>query len=368
MLCNKKNYDLLISPELIPLNPNDSNGHVNNDNVYSKDIFTYRLNHLLCNTSNVISLETLCYEFLISRSHNSELTKESYARIIRNHIAPYYEYFQSTEKITMSRLGSIIIHPILDKGMFSTAATVISLLIMIINHASITHEDVSFKSIKNLSKVVNMKKKDEYEVPQKAMVNKNIGRNIQQIFNIFRKRHPKNKQVNQLLMLSFFLCLRQREIVSIKVGDIDFKKHNLHIRKTKTIKRMGFDIPMCPILEKLLQEIIGDRTNDAEAYIFTNRNNRMLNPSTLECYLFKTELKGIQTAHGIRAIFSTWASRNNKDSLTSECVLTHKNWSRVQELYNRDLKNYLYNKRKKLMTEWINYVNNLITPSDNGNT
>ena len=174
--------------------------------------------------------------------------------------------------------------------------------------------------------------------------------------------------MNQLLMLSFFLCLRQREIVSIKVGDIDFKKHNLHIRKTKTIKRMGFDIPMCPILEKLLQEIIGDRTNDAEAYIFTNRNNRMLNPSTLECYLFKTELKGIQTAHGIRAIFSTWASRNNKDSLTSECVLTHKNWSRVQELYNRDLKNYLYNKRKKLMTEWINYVNNLITPSDNGNT
>lgn len=311
------------------------------------------------------SLRILCEEFLISRSHNSESTQKTYGRLIRNHIAPHYDSFNSVDAMTMSRLGHIIIMPILNKGMNSTASAVISLLIMIMNYATLAHEDVSFKNIRNLAKIVNMKKKDEYETPQRAMVNKNIGKNIQYIFRVFSARHPKNKQVNNLLLLSFYLCLRQSEILSIKVKDVNFKRHNLHIAKTKTIKKAGFDIPMCPILEELLVEIIASCPGSPDDYIFTNRNKGKLHTSTLECYLIKTELRGIQTAHGIRAIFSTWASRNNKDSLTSECVLTHKTWNRVQELYNRDLSSYLYNKRKKLMKEWITYVHDLIKTKDN---
>lgn len=309
------------------------------------------------------SLKSLCEEFLYSRSNNSSATLRTYGGLISNHIAPHYEQFKKVEDITMHRLGYIIIMPILKRGHQSTASAVISLLIMIMNYAGIAHEDICFRNIKNLSKVVNMKKKDEYEIPQRAMINKNIGKNIKYIFRVFRERHPKNRQVNQLLLLSFYLCLRQSEILSIRVKDVNFRRHNLHIVKTKTIKKGGFDVPMCPVLEELLTEIIATCPGKPDDYIFTNRNNKRLHSSTLESYLYKTELRGMQTAHGIRAIFSTWASRNNKDNLTSECVLTHKTWNRVQELYNRDLNGYLYNKRKKLMTEWIEYVHYLV--SDN---
>lgn len=312
------------------------------------------------------SLRSLCEEFLSSRVNNSESTRRTYERLIRNYVAPYYDLFRNTDDITMHRLGYIVIMPILNRGHHSTASAVTSILIMIMNYATVTHENVCFRNIKNLPKVVNMKKKDEYEIPQKALVNKNIGKNIKYIFKVFSERHPNNKQVQNLLLLSFYLCLRQSEILSIRVRDINFKRRNLHIVKTKTIKKGGFDIPICPILEELLKEIISTGSGNPDDYIFTNRNNRRLHTSTLECYMYKTDLRGVQTAHGIRAIFSTWASRNNKDSLTSECILTHKNWSRVQELYNRDLKTYLYNKRKKLMSEWIEYVHNLVITESDG--
>lgn len=317
------------------------------------------------NSSDGISLEKLCDEFMRSRAHNSKMTVISYSRLIKNHIAPHYDDFAEVKDICMSKLADVVIRPILAEGHVSTAAAVISILNMVMNHAGIAHEEANFRSIKNLAKVVNMKKKAEYEIPQKALVNKNIGKNIQYIFKVFYRRYKqKNPQVCNLLLLSFYLCLRQSEITSIKLRNINFRKHNLHIEKTKTIKSGGFDIPMCPPLEKLLAEILKEHSGNPDDYIFMNRNGNRLCASTLECYMYNTELRDQQTAHGIRAIFSTWASRNNKNNLISECVLTHKCWNRVEELYNRDLKNYLYNKRKKLMSDWINYLNGLLSSLD----
>ena len=298
------------------------------------------------------SLRILCEEFLISRSHNSESTQKTYGRLIRNHIAPHYDSFNSVDAMTMSRLGHIIIMPILNKGMNSTASAVISLLIMIMNYATLAHEDVSFKNIRNLAKIVNMKKKDEYETPQRAMVNKNIGKNIQYIFRVFSARHPKNKQVNNLLLLSFYLCLRQSEILSIKVKDVNFKRHNLHIAKTKTI--------CYGITVFYLKHMVGDKINDVLLFNFleiafekSNFFNKV-NPKLFQKFIYNFSLKDyikgeivVPSGHNIGSTFIIVI-----EGSVSQKGKEKEEYKRGQIIFEKELISFDINSKKKTRLQY----------------
>jgi hypothetical protein len=340
------------------------------------------------NSDLPLSLERFCNEYFSHKIFKHK-TMIFYTKIIKKHIAPHYDKFQNIENITVLRIAELIIKPIIKCNKISTAYNIRNTLIAIINHAMIVHDLGSCPQLRNfstLSLIAGLPPKSDFEKSYAAMINGDIGKNIGFIFKTFHER-VKNRKMKALLELSFHLCLRQSEIINIRKSNIDFTGHRLHIVETKTIsaKKGGFDIPLNSHTEALLRHVINIETpvdqqtakyekddgkdtaslvsecsykeNQRDYLFISDRSGGKISSNALGVYFNRIkELKGKQTAHGIRAIFKTWAHRNKIDDITSECVLSHRCWSKVAISYNRDLATYLYTDRQELMKKWSDFL------------
>jgi len=400
---------------------------------------------------NSLPLEQLCSEYLTHRALRPK-TILFYEKIIKRYVAPHFAEFSSLKDLTVFKAATIILKPIVDAGKLSTAHNTRNTLVAIINHARLVHDLSNYPHLSlfnALSQVAKIPSKSEYEKSYPAMIDGDIGTNIRRIFQLFHER-VKNITILALLELSFHFCLRQNEMLSIRIGNIHFEEHRIHIAETKTItaRNGGFDIPLNQHTEKLLKVLImhskearrklrnhdeipktsasqklpdksvADRCrkctdnshsdmetdppaqkqpgksdsrkscrdnsseianetnkgcqpeidnhdkiadgNTDEMYLFCSARSSgkiPLSPNVLGIYLNRIpELRHKQTAHGIRAVFRTWAHRNKINDTASECVLSHKCWSKVAVSYNRDLATYLYTDRQELMKVWSDFI------------
>lgn len=395
------------------------------------------------------SFEQICNEYM-ECPQLKENTIKLYRGIIRRVLAPRFEDFRDLRNLTAASAARLILIPLIREDKISTAHTTRSLLNAIVRQAQRVHDLSSLDNlnqIKHMGKIAKLSPIGDTEKPFAAMITGDIGENIGMIFNCFQQT-GKSMKIRALLELSFHLCLRQSEICRIRVQDVNFDEHRLHIGWTKTItaKSGGFDIPLNETTEALFRKIIEIRTQeiafsgenatarssdckvvkgeetkkevskseasdngkllkgsstgsgagsasgsglgaedgsrpevdpnqssahnqstlDGNTFLFATRNRKgqgngdpqqHQSANTLSTYIRKIpELKGHQTAHGIRALFRTWASRNGIDNDQAECVLSHKCWNRVKLAYNRDLRNYLYDQRKNVMKQWSDFI------------
>lgn len=355
-------------------------------------------------SGEVLCLELFCHEYMDHKSLRLK-TRSFYEKVISCHIAPHYDKFPDLKTLTPVRVAEIILKPIIAEDKISTAYNTRNTIVAVINHARIVH-DLSmypqFGSFNTLSQIARIPQRCDYEKSFAAMINGDIGENIARIFELFHQ-HVKNIKILVLLELTFHLCLRQNEVLNIRKSNIDYRDHCLHIDETKTIsaKKGGFDVPLTTQTEALLKYIISteikeenpeaetDANTESESkavtdtktektvnlpvnepeeketqddYIFTSgKLGKRMATNALGVYFNRIEgLKGNQTAHGIRAIFKTWAHRNKIDDTISECVLSHRCWSKVAISYNRDLATYLYTDRKELMKKWSDFLSDSI--------
>ncbi len=399
-------------------------------------------------------LEQICNEYL-DNPQMKKNTRKHYRGLIRSYLAPRFQDFADLRKLTAASVAQLILVPQIREEKISTAHATRNLLMAIVHQAQRIHDLSSLDNLNHLSqmgKIAKLPPICDTEKPFAAMITGDIGVNISVIFTSFHQA-IRNCKIRALLELSFHLCLRQSEILRIRMRDIHFDEHRLHIGWTKTItaKSGGFDIPLNGITEELIRKIIvireleaaasgeltcrgehdggsagadvdtapagwgktvansGSGTGsdsgsssgatsssafdlrirnvsgtgsarsvaqtggmasrlDGEAYLFavkvkkfSSQDGKSCPPqlpsntltSNISCI---PELKGKQTAHGIRALFRTWASRNGIDNDVAECVLSHKCWNRVKLAYNRDLRNYLYDQRRDVMKQWSDFV------------
>ena len=355
-----------------------------------------------------LSLEVFCREYLRDKKLK-EATRKFYESIIRVHLAPHFARFARIQDITGPRIAEFILRPLVDRELYSTAQNTRNTIVAVINHARLIHNLGAYghlEQVKLLSQFADLKPKADYERSYAAMVNGDIGQNLTEIFRLFFERFD-SVLLRGLLELSFHLCLRQNEILNIEVSDISFETHNLHIRQTKTIteKKGGFDVPLNSRTEELLRILMeagepirknrqaaggaettgadesgdedqkdgskgggaqsaagrreqkSEKNRNTDGPIFISARGEVLSTNTLSVYLGRIkEIKGRQTAHGIRAVFKTWASRSGISHEVSECVLSHRCWNKIDAAYNRDYGNYLYNDRKELMMKWSEYL------------
>lgn len=404
-------------------------------------------------------LEQICNEYLDNNPQMKKNTRKQYRRLIRTYLAPRFQDFADLRKLTAASAAQLILVPQIRDEKISTAHATRNLLMAIVHQAQRIHDLSSLDNLNHLSqmgKIAKLSPIGDTEKPFAAMITGDIGLNISVIFTSFHQA-VGNRKIRALLELSFHLCLRQSEILRIRMRDIHFDEHRLHICWTKTItaKSGGFDIPLNGITEELIRRTIvireleasasgeltcggdldgsnagaetetvpthpaqgktssdsGSETGsdsgsssgassepasasdlrnrkvsgtgsprsgvqtggcasslDGEAYLFAVKVKQFspqdgkdcpaqLPSNTLTSNISRVpELRGKQTAHGIRALFRTWASRNGIDNDVAECVLSHKCWNRVKLAYNRDLRNYLYDQRRDVMEQWSAYI------------
>ncbi len=417
---------------------------------------------------NYPSFEQICNEYM-ENPQLKENTVKLYQGIIRRILAPRFEDFRDLRSLTAARAAKLILIPLISEEKISTAHTTRSVLGAIVRQAQRVHDLSALENLnqlRHMDKIAKLTPIGDTEKPFAAMITGDIGTNIGMIFRCFQQK-VKSLKIRALLELSCHLCLRQSEILRIRIQDVYFEEHRLHIGWTKTItaKSGGFDIPMTETTEDIIREIIAIREQEAASsrkidvaardsstcdskaakggqakndgaktgkpegsnrkgaksgsaagcsadagsgsgsdsvaetggsgsgsyagsgpdtapqqlskgsgkcklggntFLFATRPRnakgngapQQQQPSnTLSTYIRKIpELKGHQTAHGIRALFRTWASRNGIDNDLAECVLSHKCWNRIKLAYNRDLRNYLYDQRRSVMKQWSDFI------------
>ncbi len=171
-----------------------------------------------------------------------------------------------------------------------------------------------------------------------------------------------------LLQISLRVLLRPAEVVSLKISDLDLKRHQITARRTKTHDE--FIIPTDDTLEALLIEAHRLYGSDETGYVFRGyRDPRApLSPQTMNRALTDCGYQGKLCAHGIRSIGRNFfADRTSQvPPYISEAILQHAT-SKVERAYRRN-DDYL-KQRRNAMKLWWSFINSLwpaVLPDANG--
>lgn len=137
---------------------------------------------------------------------------------------------------------------------------------------------------------------------------------------------------------------RAGTITEIKLGDLNFSKKEITIRKTKTHK--AFIVPMSTALSTVLKEFIKRwRANsDDDAYLFPSITDTKLSVNALKQSIAKyNKLRGVEktSAHMLRHTFAKRWVRGGGDPFRLQKMLGHNSLDMTRHyvnLYSEDLK------------------------------
>lgn len=145
-------------------------------------------------------------------------------------------------------------------------------------------------------------------------------------------------RLNPALAITFLkhFLIPVRPAENMRICQSDLTPENLNIPYTKTIKDgIGFDVPITQEVFKVLNR---DFTQSEDPMLFT-----------------KLGLKGVITAHGVRAVFCGYMMPRAKFEIVEACT-SHKLKGSVQNAYHRNAKNYFYEERQEVMPLWYTYI------------
>ncbi len=136
--------------------------------------------------------------------------------------------------------------------------------------------------------------------------------------------------------------------------DLDNKLWTIPAAKMKGGKEHR--VPLSDHAVKLLQAL---PIEDGNPHVFIGGRRQRLDPKTLLLIM----LGHNQTVHGMRSAFSDWAhERTSYDNHTIELSLAHSVGSEVERAYRRS---DLFDKRRRLMTDWAKFCNSTPAVGDN---
>ena len=221
-------------------------------------------------------------------------------------------------------------------------------------------KDNPIANLKDLPQVRKaIKEIDHNKVHRYSFGYTQIDSSIKRLFKDYR--YFENLRCRILLELSFHLLLRPGEMVQLQKCRCDYTKKVLVATGTKTFDE--FYIPLSESVCNLLQ--LAERYCSNEQYFFGSPHSKLKQSDHLSSQVLNASLKrcgyrGKLHAHGIRSVFSTWASLHPKsiDYITKEAMLQHIVSNRVERAYRHD--RHFFEYRKQGHRVWSAYLTKII--------
>lgn len=173
-------------------------------------------------------------------------------------------------------------------------------------------------------------------------------------FTAYFSKRKVFSQSYTLLKLSFFTLLRQQELIYMNWDWI--RGPVIEIPAEVMKMKRPFRVPLTTQIVRELNAIpkISHLVFPAA---WDSSKQRTLNKETLTKSLNKLGFQNILSAHGIRAVGSTWLAKQNFKKEFREACLAHKTGNVVELTYQ----NYDFiQERAIIMQEWCNYVDKCI--------
>ena len=241
----------------------------------------------------------------------------------------------------------------------NTLKKVISYLKSIMQHICNLHHDQGFDDLHRLSKVYDFPRGHHFKTMLDRGTVNEIRDSIHEIFRKISALKCRTIMPKIALEINFYLLLRVSELVNIRIQDLDFEKHLLHVPKTKTISEEdgGFYVPLSEHVEQLFKHALSKRTAPAtNVYVFESKTDSgHASERTIIDLFYQSNLP--MTIHGIRAMGRTWLGLKGVKFEFAEACLSHKVGNQTVQAY---LRTDFIEERRVHMAEWSDFVQECI--------
>lgn len=268
--------------------------------------------------------------------------------LINKHFSNFFNF--PIHQLNAKKIYTDIFQELIQEQKFNTLQKASNILINAYDLASVNYPTEQIPNIKGLRQMLPT----GIVKHMASITDGDIRKNITQIKNIAYS--STNIIIHYLFDLSILLLLRQQEITEIKLSDIDFDNKILTIPKTKTMQ--GFRVPLSKQALKVINQLIILKRHKDNEYLIESRIHKFdhVNSSTLNTHFKRNGLKGLQTAHGLRAIGRTWLEQQDIKFEVAEACLSHFVGSNTVKAYRRT--DYL-EERKEVMQKWSDFLESI---------
>ena len=290
------------------------------------------------------------YQALQKQKKISQATEKKLNLTINKYLKPHFDYPLS--KIKARTVCDLILRPIIDNGCWDMVTYVKRLLQKVMQLARAKYPEWNLDGLFEIDMLIQKPAGTKQHHP--AMTDGDSASNIRSLYDVFRCISQMSSRC--LCELSLHLLLRPSEIVELQVTDVNMQSRVLTVQKTKTIRDgSGFRVPLSDQAVKLLNIAISAKKNPKNPYLFESRQqlNGHMNHETVNTTLKRHGFKGIQTAHGFRAVGRTWMESQNVKFEVAEMCLSHKTGNSTVNAYRRT--DYL-EERKAVMQRWSDFI------------
>ena len=290
------------------------------------------------------------YQALQKQKKIAPATEKKLNLIIGKYLKPHFDYQLS--KIKTRTVCDLILKPAIDNGNWETVSYLKRLLQKVMQLARAKYPEWNLDGLFEIDMLIQKPAGASQHHP--AMTDGDSAVNIRSLYDVFRCISQMSSRC--LCELSLHLLLRPSEIVELQVTDVNMQSRILTVQKTKTIRDgSGFRVPLSDQAVKLLNIAISAKKNPKNPYLFESRQqlNGHMNHETVNTTLKRHGFKGIQTAHGFRAVGRTWMESQNVKFEVAEMCLSHKTGNSTVNAYRRT--DYL-EERKAVMQRWSDFI------------
>ncbi len=290
------------------------------------------------------------YQALQKQKKIAPATEKKLNLIVGKYLKPHFDYPLS--KIKTRTVCDLILKPVIDNGNWETVSYLKRLLQKVMQLARAKYPEWNLDGLFEIDMLIQKPAGTSQHHP--AMTDGDSASNIRSLYDVFRCISQMSSRC--LCELSLHLLLRPSEIVELQVTDVNMQSRILTVRKTKTIRDgSGFRVPLSDQAVKLLNIAISAKKNPKNPYLFESRQQLAghMSHETVNTTLKRHGFKGIQTAHGFRAVGRTWMESQNVKFEVAEMCLSHKTGNSTVNAYRRT--DYL-EERKAVMQKWSDFI------------
>lgn len=290
------------------------------------------------------------YQALQKQKKIAPATEKKLNLIVGKYLKPHFDYPLS--KIKTRTVCDLILKPVIDNGNWETVSYLKRLLQKVMQLARAKYPEWNLDGLFEIDMLIQKPAGTSQHHP--AMTDGDSASNIRSLYDVFRCISQMSSRC--LCELSLHLLLRPSEIVELQVTDVNMQSRVLTVQKTKTIRDgSGFRVPLSDQAVKLLNIAISAKRNPKNPYLFESRQQLAghMSHETVNTTLKRHGFKGIQTAHGFRAVGRTWMESQNVKFEVAEMCLSHKTGNSTVNAYRRT--DYL-EERKAVMQRWSDFI------------
>ena len=290
------------------------------------------------------------YQALQKQKKIAPATEKKLNLIVGKYLKPHFDYPLS--KIKTRTVCDLILKPVIDNGNWETVSYLKRLLQKVMQLARAKYPEWNLDGLFEIDMLIQKPAGTSQHHP--AMTDGDSASNIRSLYDVFRCISQMSSRC--LCELSLHLLLRPSEIVELQVSDVNMQSRILTVQKTKTSRDgSGFRVPLSDQAVKLLNIAISAKRNPKNPYLFESRQQLAghMSHETVNTTLKRHGFKGIQTAHGFRAVGRTWMESQNVKFEVAEMCLSHKTGNSTVNAYRRT--DYL-EERKAVMQRWSDFI------------